>query len=112
MKILDEQEVSRVVNLTTKHEKKWLQEYTREIRSGELWDTNFIDYKCFRVFIKEYKSDIKLYMHEYYKETVKLDCSQKSRRKFSSLFSSTLIGHNFALRRIFFARFFFTTSTH
>ena len=72
MKILDEQEVSRVVNLTTKHEKKWLQEYTRDIRRGELWDTNFIDYKCFRVFIKEYKSDIKLYMHEYYKETGKM----------------------------------------
>ena len=67
MKILDEHEVIRVVNLTNKHEKEWLQEYTREIRRGGLWDTNFIDYKCYRVFIKEYKADIKLYMHEYYK---------------------------------------------
>ena len=51
------------------YEKEWLREYTREIRRGGLWDTNFIDYKCYRVFIKEYKADIKLYMHEYYKET-------------------------------------------
>ena len=57
MKILDEQEVSRGVNLTHKHEKEWLQEYTREIRRGDLWGINFIDYKYYRVFIKKYKGE-------------------------------------------------------
>ena len=72
MKILDEQEVDRVVNLAHKHEMEYLDDYTRVLKKGDYWDTNFIDYKCYRVFIKEYKSDIQLYMDEYYKETGKM----------------------------------------
>ena len=72
MKILDEKQIDRVVNIAHKHEDKWLQEYMRLVRRGDLWDTNFIDYKCYKVFIKECKTDIDLYMQMYYKETGKV----------------------------------------
>ena len=31
-----------------------------------------VSFKCYRVFIKEYKADIQLYIDEYYKETGKI----------------------------------------
>mgnify|MGYP001227750527 CR=1 FL=1 len=66
---LEQKEIDRMSNLGREHEKEWLDEYIEILKSNDLWEINFIDFKCYKIFISEYKEDVKLYKEEYFQES-------------------------------------------
>ena len=54
---LEQQEIDRMTNLGRDHEKEWLDEYIEILKPRDLWDIDFIEYKCYKVFISEYKEE-------------------------------------------------------
>ena len=43
---LEQKEIDRMSNLGREHEKEWLDEYIEILKSNDLWDIDFIQYKC------------------------------------------------------------------
>ena len=68
---LEQQEIDRMTNLGRDHEKEWLDEYIEILKYRDLWDIDFIEYKCYKVFISEYKKDIEVYHEAFTRETGK-----------------------------------------
>tara|TARA_B100000315_G_C14430749_1_gene520010 strand:+ start:83 stop:385 length:303 start_codon:yes stop_codon:yes gene_type:complete len=66
---LTQQEMDRLSDLALGHEQEWLDEYIDILKSNDLWDIHFIEYKCYKVFISEYKEDINLYREEFFRES-------------------------------------------
>ena len=62
-------ECKSVENLTKQHEKEWLEEYIEFLEVHTMWDTTFIDFLYYKIFLLEYKSDIHLNINEYKNET-------------------------------------------
>ena len=62
-------ECKSVENLTKKHEKEWLKEYMQFLEDHTMWDTSFIDFLHYKIFLMDFKLDIQLYINEYKNET-------------------------------------------
>ena len=44
-------ECKSVENLTKKHEKEWLKEYMQFLEDHTMWDTSFIDFLHYKIFL-------------------------------------------------------------
>ena len=62
---ISQEEIDRMTNLAKKNENKWLIEYIEHLNNDRYWDVDFIDYKCYKVFISEYRDDIKHYRDDF-----------------------------------------------
>ena len=60
--------LERFSNIAVANEKKWLLEYVRELKNEKYWDIDFIEYRCYRVFVLEYHKDINHYRDDFIKK--------------------------------------------
>ena len=67
MDSLSQKEIDRMNNLAKANEDKWLLEYILHLKNDRYWDVDFIDYKCYKVFMSEYIKDINRYRDEFIK---------------------------------------------
>ena len=65
---LEQQEIDRLTSLALDHEQEWLNEYIKLLKTHDLWDIDFVEYKCYKVFTSEYKDDIKEYQISYFQD--------------------------------------------
>ena len=61
------EEMERLSVIAKANEEKWLEEYVSQLRNNRYWDVDFIDYKCYKVFMSEYIKDINHYRDEFIK---------------------------------------------
>ena len=65
---LEQKEIDRLTSLGLDHEQEQLDEYIELLKSQDLWDIDFVEYKCYKVFTSEYKNDIKEYQIAYFQD--------------------------------------------
>ena len=65
MDSLSQKEIDRMSDLAKENEDKWLLEYILHLKNDRYWDVDFIDYKCYKVFMSEYIDDINHYRDEF-----------------------------------------------
>ena len=59
------EEMERLSVIAKDNEEKWLEEYVSQLRNNRYWDVDFIDYKCWKVFVDEYTDDINHYRDDF-----------------------------------------------
>ena len=64
---LSPEEMERMTNMAAENEDIWLVEYISHLKDGKYWDVDFVDYKCYKVFITEYAKDIHHYRDNFIK---------------------------------------------
>tara|TARA_Y100000310_G_scaffold314367_1_gene363660 strand:+ start:740 stop:1063 length:324 start_codon:yes stop_codon:yes gene_type:complete len=64
---ISQEEIERMSALAKKNEDKWLLEYIEHLNNDKYWDVDFVDYKCYKVFISEYIDDINHYRDDFIK---------------------------------------------
>ena len=62
---ISQEEIDRMSSLAKENEDKWLKEYITHLKNDRYWDVDFVDYKCYKVFISEYIDDINHYRDEF-----------------------------------------------
>ena len=67
MEKISQRDMDRMSDLAKDNEDKWLEEYITHLKHDKYWDVDFIDYKCYKVFISEYIDDIKHYRDDFMK---------------------------------------------
>ena len=67
MNSLNQEEIDRMTDLAKVNEDEWLLEYIAHLKNDKYWDVDFIDYKCYKVFMSEYIIDINHYRDEFIK---------------------------------------------
>ena len=65
MERISQKEIERMSVLARKNEDNWLKEYIAHLKNDKYWDVDFVDYKCYKVFISEYKKDIDHYRDDF-----------------------------------------------
>ena len=65
---LSQEGMDRLSALAKKNEGRWLLEYIEHLNNDRYWDVDFIDYKCYKVFMSEYKENINHYRDEFIKK--------------------------------------------
>ena len=64
---ISQEEIERLSSLAKDNEDKWLKEYITHLKNDRYWDVDFVDYKCYKVFITEYAKDIHHYRDNFIK---------------------------------------------
>ena len=62
---ISQEEIDRMSSLAKENEDKWLKEYITHLKNDRYWDVDFVDYKCYKVFISEYANDVNHYRDEF-----------------------------------------------
>jgi hypothetical protein len=62
---MDDKTFDEMKKLARKNEEKWLSDYSLELKNRKLWDIDFLDYKCYRVFIIIFKDKIEMYKDDF-----------------------------------------------
>ena len=65
---ISQEEIERMSSLAKDNEDKWLEEYITHLKNDRYWDVDFVDYKCYKVFISEYANDVNHYRDEFIKK--------------------------------------------
>tara|TARA_Y100000310_G_C20429723_1_gene690856 strand:- start:430 stop:753 length:324 start_codon:yes stop_codon:yes gene_type:complete len=65
---ISQEEIDRMSALAKENEDKWLIEYIEHLNNDKYWDVDFVDYKCYKVFMSEYKDDVNHYRDEFIKK--------------------------------------------
>ena len=71
-------EMERLSKIAEKNEKEWLEEYVSRLKDNRYWDVDFIDYKCWKVFVMEYIDDINSYRDEFINDGGKISFEDAS----------------------------------
>ena len=64
---VDQMEIERMSERAKVNQEIWLDEYIECLKNDTYWDVNFIDYKCYKVFVSEYTKDINHYRDDFIK---------------------------------------------
>tara|TARA_Y100000310_G_C20205950_1_gene589094 strand:+ start:258 stop:581 length:324 start_codon:yes stop_codon:yes gene_type:complete len=64
---ISQREIDRMSDLAKENEDKWLKEYITHLKNSRYWDIDFVDYKCYKVFVSEYIEDINHYRDDFIK---------------------------------------------
>ena len=67
MEQISQEEVERMSIIARENEDKWLKEYIVHLQNDRYWDVEFVDYKCYKVFVSEYVEDITHYRDDFIK---------------------------------------------
>ena len=62
---ISQEEIERLSGLARKNEDRWLKEYITHLKNEKYWDVDFVDYKCYKVFVSEYNEDINHYRDDF-----------------------------------------------
>ena len=65
---ISQEEIDRMSALAKENEDKWLIEYIEHLNNDKYWDVDFVDYKCYKVFMSEYKDDVNHYRDDFIRE--------------------------------------------
>ena len=65
MEQISQEEVERMSIIARENEDKLLKEYIVHLQNDRYWDVEFVDYKCYKVFMTEYIEDINHYRDEF-----------------------------------------------
>ena len=72
------EEMERLSVIAKANEEKWLEEYISQLRNNRYWDVDFIDYKCWKVFVDEYTDDINHYRDDFINDGGKISFEDAS----------------------------------
>ena len=65
MEQVSQEEIERMSAVAKENEDKWLIEYIEHLNNNKYWDVDFVDYKCYKVFMSEYREDINHYRDDF-----------------------------------------------
>ena len=62
---ISQEEIERMSAVAKENEDKWLLEYIEHLNNNKYLDVDFIDYKCYKVFMSEYSEDVSHYRNDF-----------------------------------------------